>query len=75
MNKSVVEISKIVKANFLLLIGVAVFTYNLFNFTHLRWDRPVSYYYNKHTLILLAIGVIFITIGLLKLKNKKEGES
>ena len=68
------RISEIAKEHFLLLVGVALFTYNLFDFDY-RFTRRlgdvIAYYYNKHTLILLAIGAIFITIGLLKLRNNK----
>ena len=47
---------------------------NLFNLPTCPATYPVAtyYYYNNTSLILLTIGVIFIVIGLLKMKKEKE---
>ncbi len=68
--------------NFILLLGTGLFTYGLFNFKYYyRISRKVSsyslpipnhYYYDSTDLILLTIGAIFIVIGLIKLRKKKD---
>lgn len=90
------EIFKIIKANLLLLFGVGLFTYNLFDFHIDRYcdeeggllpklpsigenachNPSVFYYYDNLTLILLVIGAILITIGVLKIrKENHEGKN
>ncbi len=79
------EIFKTIKEYFILLLGTGLFTYGLFSFDSgrhsgvrgfiIRVDAfPVStfYYYSLSSLILLTIGVIFIVIGLLKMRKKDE---
>lgn len=75
------ELFKIIKENFILLLGTGVFTYSLFNFKYYyhigkvsRYLPPVPnhYYYNSTGLILLTVGVILIAIGLIKIKTKKD---
>lgn len=91
---SIKGILKIVKENFILLLGVGLFVYGLFNFESSYYcgegslihetvifgpfDRykciePATYYYySNNSLNLLAIGVIFIIIGLIKLKTRNS---
>ena len=80
------EIFKIIKENFILLLGTGLFTYSLFNFNSSYYHSgkavkktseiiyPIStyYYYDSICLILLTIGAIFIVIGLIKLRTKKD---
>jgi hypothetical protein len=87
------ELFKIIKENFILLLGTGLFTYGLFSFsssyyTGIRsgityeWDKKASeiitypiatyYYYEPTILILLTIGAIFIVIGLIKIRTKKD---
>lgn len=81
------EIFKIIKANFILLLGTGLFIYNLFDFSSdcycdssgllpsFKCINPATYYYYSDiSLILLTIGAIFIVIGLLKIR-KKKGEN
>jgi len=82
------EIFKIIKQHFILLLGTGLFTYGLFSFDSdrhcdkgsfgglsLSCNHPATfYYYDYLTLILLVTGVIFIVIGLLKMR-KKEGKN
>ncbi|XOA43045.1 MAG: hypothetical protein ACKKMO_01055 [Candidatus Nealsonbacteria bacterium] len=75
---------KIIKLNFLLLLGMALFTYNLFNFNSSKHcesgmlpslgcvDPVTYYYYRKSTLILLSIGAVLIAIGLLQRKKRED---
>jgi len=84
MKERIKEISKIVKGNLILLLGVGLFAHSLFNFSSGRYcDKESSlfsmdfgcthpatfYYYDNITLTLLVVGAILITIGLL---NKKK---
>ena len=88
------EIFKIIKENFILLLGTGLFTYGLFSFNSSYYEgievhgipkivAPLSttirtypiatyYYYEPTILILLTIGAIFIVIGLIKLRTKKD---
>ena len=86
------EIFKIIRENFILLLGTGLFTHSLFSFNSSYYtgiDIPIRgitkklsetrtypistyYYYDSTELILLTIGVIFIVIGLLKIKTKKD---
>jgi len=75
------ELFKIIKNNFILLLGTGLFTYSLFNFKYYYHIGKVSsylppvpnhYYYDSTDLILLTIGAIFIVIGLIKLRTKKD---
>ena len=81
------EIFKIIKEHFVLLFGTGLFTYGLFSFdsgyysSEFMWLRlpsskvyPVStyYHYTDTSLIWLTIGVIFIVIGLLKMRKKRD---
>ena len=77
---------EILKEHFVLLLGIGLFTFGLFSFSSgyhstkgfLRGFDPYPvttyYYYNPISLVLLTIGVIFIVIGLLKIR-KKKGEN
>lgn len=50
-------------------------TLSLQMFDRLKCIEPVIYYYyDRNTLILLSTGVVFIIIGLLKMR-KKKGEN
>ena len=62
------EIFKIIKENFILLLGTGLFTYGLFGFTRYKWV------YSGISLILLAIGAILIVIGLIKIRTKKDNK-
>jgi len=81
------EVFKTIKEHFTLLLGTGLFTYGLFSFdsdyylgktglslpelgTH-SYPITTYYYYNQISLILLTIGVIFIVIGLLKIRKKR----
>lgn len=65
-----------------LIVGSFISTYNLFDFRTSRFcginlsldndNCPVSYYYNDNTLTFLSIGVVFIIIGLLIIKQKSS---
>ena len=86
------EIFKIIKENFILLLGTGLFTYGLFSFNssyyegiifHSLYEKyspsstityPIAtyYYYEPTILILLTVGAIFIVIGLIKLRTKKD---
>ena len=86
------EIFKIIKENFILLLGTGLFTYSLFSFSsssysgltipigkigkeisEIRtWPIATYYYYEPTILILLTVGAIFIVIGLIKLRTKKD---
>ena len=80
------EFFKTRKEHAILYLGIALFAYSLFNFDSGRHcDRgslpplfdectnPATfYYYNKLTLSLLVIGVIFIVSGILKARKKKS---
>jgi len=78
------EILKTIKENFILLLGAGLFTYGFFSFDSgyylgkttgfITHSYPITtyYYYSQTGLILLTIGVIFIVIGLLKIRKKKD---
>lgn len=86
------ELFKIIKENFILLLGTGIFTYGLFSFhssSYTGLDIPIYeefkmiseirtypiatyYYYDLTNLILLTMGAIFIVIGLIKIKTKKD---
>jgi len=60
------EIFKIIKENIILLLGTGLFTFFL--------SVTLFSYYSLAVPGLTAIGVIFIVIGLLKIR-KKKGEN
>lgn len=78
------DILQIIRVNFILLAGTGLFAYGLFSFggkTYCAPTRTASeflycnkyttlYHYNDIALFLLAIGIILITIGLLKRNSK-----
>jgi len=79
------ELFKIIKENFILLLGTGLFTYGLFNLRVVHFVRSakklkpgvssaVNYisYDDPMGLFLIAAGVILIVIGLIKLKTKKD---
>ena len=86
------ELFKIIKENFILLLGTGLFTYGLFSFNSSYYtgiDIPIReltkkiseirtypittyYYYESIGLILLTVGAIFIAIGLIKIRTKKD---
>ena len=86
------ETFKIIKENFILLLGTGLFTYSLFSFSsssYTGFDIPILeaikgiseirtfpiatyYYYDSTGLFLLTIGAIFIVIGLIKIRTKKD---
>jgi len=86
------ELFKIIKENFILLLGTGLFTYGLFSFNSSSYsglDIPIReavkgiseirtfpiatyYYYNLTSVQILTVGAIFIVIGLIKIKTKKE---
>lgn len=75
----------LVKGNSLLVIGTGLVAYNLLSFKVDRFCdhegglnieffaecyNPEAYYYFSHdTVVLLTLGVIFVIIGLLKIRN------
>jgi len=79
------KILEIIKENFILLLGIGLFVYGLFNFSSDKYcgtesglslfppcTNPATfYYYDNLTLTLLVMGAIFICIGLLKMKNNE----
>ena len=80
------EIFRTIKKHFILLLGMGLFTYGLFSFDSGYYLGKISlmpppgiytypittyYYYSDTSLILLTVGVIFIVIGLLKIKTQK----
>ena len=85
IKKQIKEIFKIVKEYFILLLGLGLFTYGLFGFNSGYYGgkdigRTIDtthsvttyYYYNNTSLSQLTTGIIFIAIGLLKIKRKKD---
>ena len=86
------EIFKIIKENFILLLGTGLFTHSLFSFSSSYYagiDIPIReitkklsetriypistyYHYDSTEVILMTIGAIFIVIGLIKIKTKKD---
>ncbi len=56
---------KTIKKHLILLIGVGLFAYGLFNF----FPGNNGYFYEDESLGALSFGAIFITIGLLKIKE------
>jgi len=80
------KFSETIKENFILLLGIGLFVYSLFNFSSDKYcgtggglspfppcTNPATfYYYDNLTLILLVIGAILITIGLLKIKSNER---
>ena len=78
------EIIKILKEHFILLLGAGVFTYGLFSFDagafHAGESSPFGkqyavstfYHYSTESLILLTVGIIFITIGILEIRKTKS---
>jgi len=56
-------------------IGVAISSYNIFNFQNHGGSANLpgfeGYYYPSNILLLIAIGFTLITIGVLVIKNKK----
>jgi hypothetical protein len=75
------ELFKIIKDNFILLLGTGLFTYSLFSFKYYYHIGKVSsylppvpnhYYYEPTILILLTVGAIFIVVGLIKLRTRKD---
>jgi len=82
------EIFKTIKEHFILLFGTGLFIYGLFSFdsgyylgkTGLRvfvsethfYPITTYYCYNDTSLVLLTIGAIFIVIGLLKMRKKRD---
>jgi len=86
------DLFKIIKENFILLLGTGLFTYSLFSFNSSYYsgiDIPIRkategiseirtypiatyYYYNLTSIQLLTVGAIFIVIGLIKIRTKKD---
>lgn len=55
---------KIVKKNLHLLLGVGLFLFGFFNFSHSNYSG--GYYYDGEFIFSLVVGGILIAIGLLK---------
>ena len=71
------EIFKIIKENFILLLGTGLFTYGLFKGLQpsvATYPKVTYHYFGSTSLISLTMGAIFIVIGLLKIR-KKKGEN
>lgn len=78
--KALKEVLRIIRARFILLLGVGLFTYGLFSFHADSYcDRgglpsilpectnpAVFYYYDNLILTLLVVGALLITVGILK---------
>jgi len=64
----------------LLVIGIYITTYNLFNFSYRRdcgvtldlyeCNNPVAYIYPNDTLIMLGIGFVLLVVGILIIRRK-----
>jgi hypothetical protein len=61
------NIIEIIQNNLVLLLGVVFFIYGLFNFSFSKYYG--AYYYDGLELFLLITGAVFLTIGILKMKN------
>ncbi|PKP57898.1 hypothetical protein CVT91_09615 [Candidatus Atribacteria bacterium HGW-Atribacteria-1] len=69
------EIFEIIKENFILLLGTGLFTYGLFKGLQpsvATYPKVTYHYFGSTSLISLTIGAIFIVIGLIKIKTKKD---
>jgi hypothetical protein len=60
---------KVIKKHFILLLGVGLFVYGVFNF----FPGVNGYFYEDGSLFLLSFGAIFIVMGLLKIKTRDDG--
>jgi len=68
-----------------LVIGVGTFFYNIFNFSYRTFGKGgllpklpgsddfegIAYFYSSDVLIMIAVGAILMTIGILIIKNKQ----
>jgi len=69
------DIFKIIKENYILLLGTGFFTYGLFKGLQpavATYPKVTYHYFGSTSLISLSIGAIFIVIGLIKIKTKKD---
>lgn len=62
-----------IKKHYSLLLGVGLFVAGFFSFSHSTYSG--GYFYDDLPLFLLVIGSVFITIGLLKIKEKEEAKT
>lgn len=81
--KKIKEIITVIKSNLALMSGIGLLVYSVFNFQNDKYCKGSSlpgmpsgcnnsatyYYYDNLTLILLIVGAILLTVGLLKLKK------
>ena len=51
-----------------IVLGIGIFTYNIFNFYYTNYQGG-HYYYNSSTLWLMSIGAMLITLGVIKNKQ------
>jgi len=69
-------------AEFFIIIGSGFFSYDLFNFSSRSFfggmsgtDKIMMYYYEDSTKIIISIGVVLITTGILIIKNRKNNKN
>lgn len=69
-------------AEFFIIIGSGFFSYGLFSFSASNrfsnrsvMDNIMMYYYEDSTKIIISIGVVLITTGILIIKNRKNNKN
>lgn len=80
------KLNSIIKKYFgevILIGGIGILFYNVFNFSHNAYYQKgillmknrelegIAYYYHSDTLLMIAIGVMLITTGILIIKKRK----
>ena len=69
------EMFKIIKENFILLLGTGLFTYGLFKGLHpavVTYPKVAYRYFSETSLKSLTMGAILIVIGLIEISEKKD---
>ena len=80
------QISKRFSGETILIGGVGLFTYNIFNFSYRTYGKGgldlnlnfepelqgIAYYYHSDTLLMIAISAMLITLGILVIKNRQK---
>lgn len=59
-------------ATILLLIGTALFVYNIFDFSFFGRIAPYHYYYKSDTIWRITLGAVLIVLGILGTKSKDK---
>lgn len=61
--------------------GIGLFAYSIFNFSYKTYGSEfllngelagMAYYYHSVTLLMIAIGAILITVGVLIIRNRQK---